>query len=127
MCVYTRKYRSFHSVPFSHYVHVSLLFRCSRYIVAAYVQKRKTWPDGEVMQVPGLVAYWNVVDGQVGLSPPQADRDIDMYTLLAATYRQCRNASHPRKLRNISGSVVKPIVRPVHGANFSTVDNPLLL
>eukprot|EP00752_Nemacystus_decipiens_P018532 g16615.t1 len=39
--------------------------RCSRYVVAAYVQKRKTWPDGGEVLLPGLVVLWSVVDAQV--------------------------------------------------------------
>ncbi|CAM9873098.1 unnamed protein product [Pylaiella littoralis] len=39
--------------------------RCSRYVMAAYVQKRKTWPDGEEVLLPGLVILWNVLEAQV--------------------------------------------------------------
>lgn len=39
--------------------------RCSKFIVAAYIQKRKTWPDGEEVLLPGMVLLWNVVDSQV--------------------------------------------------------------
>ncbi|CAM9407436.1 unnamed protein product, partial [Ectocarpus sp. 12 AP-2014] len=39
--------------------------RCSRYMVAAYVQKRKTWPDGEEVLLPGLVLLWDIVEEEV--------------------------------------------------------------
>lgn len=35
--------------------------------MAAYIQKRKTWPDGEEVLLPGLVLLWSIVEAQVGL------------------------------------------------------------
>lgn len=34
--------------------------------MAAYIQKRKTWPSGEEVRLPGLVLLWNIVEAQVG-------------------------------------------------------------
>lgn len=39
--------------------------RCSRYLIVGYVQKRKARADGDEVLLPGLVVFWNVVDGQV--------------------------------------------------------------
>ncbi|CAM9884621.1 unnamed protein product, partial [Ectocarpus fasciculatus] len=39
--------------------------RCSRYMVAAYVQKRKTWPNGEEVLLPGLAVLWDMVEEEV--------------------------------------------------------------
>ncbi|CAN0338114.1 unnamed protein product, partial [Ascophyllum nodosum] len=39
--------------------------RCSRYMVAAYFPRRKLWPNGEEVLLPGMVAFWDVVEGHV--------------------------------------------------------------
>ena len=36
--------------------------------MAAYVQKKKTWSDGEEVQLPGMVLLWDVVEAQVNFS-----------------------------------------------------------
>ena len=36
--------------------------------MAAYDQKKKTWSDGEEVQLPGMVLLWDVVEAQVNFS-----------------------------------------------------------
>ena len=43
--------------------------RCSRYMVAAYFPRRKLWPNGEEVLLPGMVAFWDVVEGHVSGKP----------------------------------------------------------
>lgn len=36
--------------------------------MAAYVQKKRTWPDGEEVLLPGMVLLWDVMEAQVNVS-----------------------------------------------------------
>lgn len=56
-------------------------------MVAAYAQKRKTWPDGEEVLLPGLVVLWDIVEEEV--SRPAIRPDVFMCYFIGRVDKCC--------------------------------------
>lgn len=79
------------------------------------MQKKKAWPDGADVLLPGLVILWSITEGQVGIRQPFFQQDFTRHSahtsLLHITLGwecvMCENSNLP----NVGGCDVFEILK----------------